>query len=131
MRFSQDHLVYLAAPYTNSDPKVAQEREDAINQVASILIRQGIAVFSPINYGHAFQGLQEDLSQDEWYRFDLHFLRRCDSLAVVMLPGWKESIGVNIEIHQARQLGIPVRYIRPDPTEPYNPTPPPGWRNSP
>ncbi len=114
MRFSQDHLVYLAAPYTNSDPKVARQREDAINAVASALIRDGAAVFSPINYGHAIQHLQDDLSQDEWYRFDLHFLRRCDSLTVVMLPGWKESIGVNIEIHQARELGIPVNYMDPE-----------------
>lgn len=114
MRYTTDHITYLAAPFTSPDPEVAASRERAVKLAASKLIRDGNIVFSPVNYGHGVEGLVEDLSQDEWYRFDLVFLRRCDSVTVLTLPGWEQSIGVNIEIDQAKRLGIPVYYLDPE-----------------
>jgi hypothetical protein len=40
-------------------------------------------------------------------------LQRCDELAVLKLPGWRESTGVTAEIAIAREFGLPVRFIEP------------------
>jgi hypothetical protein len=33
-------------------------------------------------------------------------LRRCDALAVLRLPGWEQSVGVQAELALARELGL-------------------------
>jgi hypothetical protein len=38
-------------------------------------------------------------------------LSRCDDLAVLCLPGWRESVGVRAGIVFAQEIGIPVRFI--------------------
>jgi hypothetical protein len=43
----------------------------------------------------------------------LPILAACDSVVVLMVDGWRHSIGVQAEIQIARDLGTPVVYLSP------------------
>ena len=47
-----------------------------------------------------------------WMSFCLTYLERCDELWVYMMPGWDVSKGVAEEIRFAKELGIPITYIK-------------------
>jgi hypothetical protein len=75
------------------------------------MMRRGMHVFSPIAHTHpiAAHGLPGDW--DFWQTYDRLMLSRCDELAVLCLPGWRESVGVRAEIDIATRLGLPARFI--------------------
>lgn len=102
---------YLASPYTSPHPEVREQRYRAACRATAALIRAGAVVFSPICHSHALaeHGLPNQWSF--WERFDRAYLERCDLLVVLMLDGWKTSVGVQAEIAIARQLGKPVSYL--------------------
>ncbi|HZT79162.1 MAG TPA: DUF1937 family protein [Gemmataceae bacterium] len=107
-------MIYLASPYSHPDPAVREERFHAACRAAAALLRAGHAVFSPIAHSHALarHGLSEDWKF--WEPFDREYLERCDEVVVLMLAGWRESVGVREEVRIARELGKPVRYVAPD-----------------
>ena len=43
---------------------------------------------------------------------DLAMLAVCDELVVLMLPGWRDSVGVAAEIAAAEELNMPITYMR-------------------
>ena len=47
-----------------------------------------------------------------WQRHDRRYLEACDEVVVLMLDGWRESVGVQAEIAIARELGKPVTFLR-------------------
>ena len=106
-------MIYLASPYSHPDAEVRQQRFDAVCQVAAALLRRGQMLFSPIAHSHpiARYGLPKDWAF--WRRYDRLHLERCGELVVLMLDGWRESIGVAAEIDIAGELGKPVRYLEP------------------
>ena len=105
-------MIYLATPYSHSDPVVRRQRFDAACRAAAVLIQQGKVVFSPVSHGHAIcvYGIPSDWTF--WQRLDRRFLDMCDEVIVLMLDGWRESVGVQAEIAIARQLGKPITYLR-------------------
>ena len=107
-------MIYLASPYSHSDPAVRQRRFEAACRAAAMLIRQGHLVFSPIAHSHgiAQQGLPGDWKF--WKRFDRRMLEVCDRMVVLCVPGWRESRGVQAEVAIARRLGKPVGYLAAD-----------------
>jgi nucleoside 2-deoxyribosyltransferase len=106
-------MIYLASPYTSDDPAVRQQRFEAACRAAAELLRQGKTVFSPIAMTHNLcrHGLR--LDWEFWRQHDRRFLEICDEVVVLMLDGWRESVGVQAEIAIARELGKPVTYLRP------------------
>jgi hypothetical protein len=50
--------------------------------------------------------LPEDAKWETCMKYDLKFLMDCDVL--VLLPNWKKSRGVKLELHIARALGIRI-----------------------
>jgi nucleoside 2-deoxyribosyltransferase len=107
-------MIYLASPYSHSDPAVREQRFRAVCQAAARLMRNGEIVFSPIAHGHpiALHGLPNDWRFWEWH--DREQLLRCDELVVLTIDGWRESEGVQAEIRIAAELGKPVRYLEPE-----------------
>lgn len=105
-------LIYLAAPYGHEDPVVMAQRREAITAATKRMIRGGLRVFSPITYSAELHPDGEP--PDGWYEFDLEFVRRSDMVAVLTLPGWKESRGVGLEIDLAEELGLPVYSVDPN-----------------
>lgn len=106
-------IVYLACPYSHADPAVREGRFETANQVASSLMRAGYVVFSPISHSHpiAKYGLPDDV--EFWRRQDAIFLEMSTELIVVCVEGWRESVGVQHEIAEARRSGLPVSGITP------------------
>jgi hypothetical protein len=106
-------MIYLASPYTHSDPRVRDARFNAACQATAVLVRAGQIVFSPIVHGHPLVRFDLPIEWEYWEHFDREYLRRCDELAVLMLDGWRESRGVQAEIDLAIEMKLPVRYLSP------------------
>jgi nucleoside 2-deoxyribosyltransferase len=106
-------LVYLASPYAHSDMAIREQRFRAACRAVVSLIRAGHVVFAPVVHSHPLVEYGLSTAWTFWERIDREFLARCDEVVVLMLDGWRESEGVQAEIAVARELGKPVRYLKP------------------
>ena len=104
-------MIYLASPFTHVDPAIRQQRFEAACRAAAALICRGQTVFSPIAHSHAICRYGVPLDWQFWQRHDRRYLDVCDEVVVLMLDGWRESIGVQAEITIARELGKPVTFL--------------------
>jgi nucleoside 2-deoxyribosyltransferase len=104
-------MIYLASPYSHPDPAVREQRYRAVCRATAALLRAGLVVFSPIAHSHALVQYGLPTEWPFWERIDHAYLERCDLLVVLMLDGWKASVGVQAEIAIARELGKPVSYL--------------------
>lgn len=109
----RDGLIYLATPYSHPDKAVRQSRFEVVNAVAARLIGEGYLIYSPISHSHpiALAG-QLPTGWDYWERYDRLILSVCSQLIVVCQNGWSESVGVKAEIDTAREIGLPVSFMR-------------------
>lgn len=107
-------LTYLASPYSRYVSLHAACRDASI--VAARLIKSGYRVFSPIAHSHtiAMHGGLGPMDHAFWLNFDLSFMRVCDSLMIAMLDGWKQSVGVAMEIEYFEKAGKPIFYVNPN-----------------
>lgn len=104
----------MACPYSHPDREVRLKRFHAANAVASELMRASREnVFSPISHTHpiAEQG-DLPLGWDFWEAYDRAFLSVSHKLYVLMLEGWEESVGVAAELEIAREMAIPVYFLK-------------------
>jgi len=59
-------------------------------------------------------GSGQTLGSDFWVTFDEAFIDLCSSLAVLMLPGWKDSSGVTREVASFSARGVSPEFIDPE-----------------
>jgi nucleoside 2-deoxyribosyltransferase len=111
-------MIYLASPYSHPDSAVREQRFRMACLATSRLIAAGHVVFSPIVHGHPLVHYGLSTAWSFWERCDREHLKRCDEVVVLMLDGWRESVGVAAEIRIAEELGKPVRYLAPEATVP-------------
>jgi len=107
-------VIYLASPYSHSDPAVREQRFRDVCRGAAVLMRAGHAVFSPIAHSHPLVEHGLPTGWSFWERYDREHLDRCDEVVVLMLDGWEESVGVREEIRIAREMGKPIQYVAPE-----------------
>lgn len=108
-------MLYIATPYTHKDPAVMEQRfERAIQYVHKFMILR-IPCFSPIVHCHPV-AIRFDMPKDWkfWGDHCLCALNTCNVLGVVMMDGWKDSLGVYKEIKHAQKMGITITYIPDD-----------------
>lgn len=107
-------LTYLAVPYSSPDPAIRESRFRAANYAAGMLMNEGQIVFSPISHTHPI-AIECDLPKgwDYWGSFDRAYLACSKRVIVLMLDGWRESVGVTAELAIAAEMGIPVAYLDP------------------
>jgi nucleoside 2-deoxyribosyltransferase len=110
-------MIYLASPYSHPDAAVRQHRFEEACRAAAALLRAGVSVLSPIAHSHPIAKYGMPTSWDYWSRLDREYLAHSDVLAVLTLPGWRESVGVQAEIRLAGELGMPVVYVAPSDLE--------------
>jgi nucleoside 2-deoxyribosyltransferase len=107
--------VYLGAPYSHKNPLWMRLRFELINLAALQLIEAGFIVFSPISHSHPIATSHADLSQiqnyDVWLNQDTHFMEWADILAVLQLPGWRESKGLAFERDWFKTRGRPEAFV--------------------
>ncbi len=108
-------IIYLAAPYSHPDLTVVGQRFLAINVAAAKLIADGHIVFSPISMTHPIAMVMGNHLAPAWSGFDEPFMDACAECVVLMLDGWRESLGVAREIAYFTAAGKPVRYMEPEP----------------
>lgn len=109
---SDRKLTYLAVPYSHHDPSVRRDRFRAANQAAGMLMSGGHIVFSPISHTHPIADeCALPTGWDYWGAFDRAYLSVSARVVVLMIDGWRESVGVSAEITIANEMGIPVEYL--------------------
>ena len=104
--------IYLACPYTHSDPKIMELRAKAATITAAQLMEEGHLVFSPITQGHEMckHGIAPDFSA--WAEMDLSILKLwATEMLIVAAEGMKASHGVKQEMLFAEKHKIPTAYI--------------------
>ena len=104
-------LSYLAAPYTDKDKAVVEERMKKICIADSKLMKAGVYTVSPL-MKHFILGYADLPGSFEYWRdYSMTLLCTVDQVIVLMLDGWKESEGVQAEIKVATDVGIPIVYL--------------------
>lgn len=114
-------MIYLASPYSHPQMSVRVARFESAANAASVLMRRGINVYSPIAHTHPIEiygGLPGNW--DFWEPFDRWFIERCSGLLVLQIDGWDKSRGVAAEIKIAAECDKQVRFARPEELEKYS-----------
>ena len=96
-------MIYIAGPISNVD----DWNFPSFNAMAKELREDGNEVVNPVELDGA------DPSTLIWHcclRRDIVELMKCDT--VVLLPGWSESKGAQLEHHIACELGMTIIYPR-------------------
>jgi hypothetical protein len=106
-------MIYLATPYWSDDPNLRPDRFILACRIAAKLMLEGHVVFSPIAHSHsvAVHGNLPPGHDFDWMAQDLPMLRNCQMLLVAMMPGWKESKGIALEIREAAREHIYTEYL--------------------
>ena len=111
--------MYLASPYSHPDPFVREMRYLWTMHEMTLMLQEGMAVYSPIVHCHELAKIA-DLPREAafWMKYNFTMLAAAEILGVLMLPGWKESVGVTEEISKARDnlaggSAIEIMYIEP------------------
>ena len=108
-------MIYLACPYSHEYASVREQRYQLCLLRAIALLEAGESVFSPILHSHvlATKVGPESLPWEAWAGLDIAIVKRCSVLEVIVADGWKDSVGVQAEIREARCRGIEIRYVQP------------------
>jgi len=92
------HRLYVAGPMSG----IAEHNYPQFCEITKLLRDQGYEVFNPAENNDG------DVSQRRafYMRIDIPALMACE--AVVVLPGWQESRGANLEVWIAVDTDMPV-----------------------
>jgi hypothetical protein len=100
-------VAYVAGPFRDKPGVVRAysfwNQDQNVNRAAEIALKiwaMGASVICPHLNTRPFQGALHD---EVWLEGDLEQIRRCDY--VVMIPGWRESVGSQNEFKFALGLG--------------------------
>jgi nucleoside 2-deoxyribosyltransferase len=108
-------VYYLASPYSHPQKKVMQERYIEQGRIASILIRKGYHLVTPIEMCHNISKRYIfPTGYRFWERRDRALIQHCDGIIICLMPGWEDSIGVTDELRYSRKLKKSVRFFDPE-----------------
>lgn len=106
-------ITYLACPYSHKNKKIEVMRFEIANFVASVLMKEGEIVFSPISHTHplVLYGLPGDW--EFWKSQDTAFLNICTRFKIIKVDGWDTSSGVIGESKHMEDRGIEIECVDP------------------
>jgi len=106
--------IYLASPYSHEDHQVREYRFYQACSAAGWLINKGLYVYSPIAHTHPIATVSRlPLGFDYWQGFDTIGVEFCESFAVLMLDGWRQSKGVQFEMELATEMDKEIFFLGP------------------
>jgi hypothetical protein len=100
------HRVYIASPYTHSDPAVVEANVARSVAAAAALMRKGHLAHSPLAATHPIAALAPDVGYEDYMRLDLSLIEHWATALLFLAP----SPGANRELQYARELGRTVFY---------------------
>lgn len=105
-------MIYVASPYSSPEPTVRDQRFRLARKYVAHLLGKKIPAFSPIAYCHDISQLY-NLPTDAgyWHHVNEQFLRVSESMHVLCIPGWENSVGVQYEIGFMTARDRPITYI--------------------
>ena len=106
-------MIYLASPYTHSDPTIMELRFVHVMKVlAEKYLRNGVPAYSPIVHYHDLAKIYDlPKSHEFWLMHDRAMIDVCSEVHVVRLEGWEQSKGVAAEIAYSNEIGKPIIYV--------------------
>lgn len=105
-------MIYLASPYSHPDIDVRVWRFEQVAYAAAHLMGEGHLVFSPITHSHPIAICGISGAWERWHDFDELMIRVCEEgFWILMLDGWRASVGVRAEKQIAESLSRPIRYV--------------------
>jgi hypothetical protein len=108
----KEKVYYLASPYTSPDLEKMKERYLKVDEVGYKLLMKGFHIIEPIaSTYHKAQRFQLPHDYSFWINHCRKFVEISDSVIVLMLDDWENSVGVQDEIKIATELGKKVVYI--------------------
>jgi hypothetical protein len=110
-------MIYLASPYTHTDPFIREQRYHEACRAAAAITRAGLVVFSPIAHSHPLVAFGLPVDWPFWERHARAHLAACDELVVLMIDGWRQSAGVWREVQIAGELTLPISFLTVDEAE--------------
>lgn len=118
-----DHIVYLACPYSHPDMAVRVDRFEASAHAAAELIRRGMFVYSPITMTHPIDlVLAEEggsMGSDYWCDFDEAFMKVCAEMYILVAEGWESSKGIAREVRSFEAARKPISLLVREPNGSY------------
>lgn len=102
---------YLASPYSYKDPALVQHRFEEAQRAAAWLMTRSFVVYSPIVHWHSIATKYKfKTAAADWIEQNQVMLRDAkEGLILLALRGWRESVGVNMEIDWALEAAQPIR----------------------
>ena len=103
-------LAYIAAPYSATSPEMMQLRANQAMAFSAWLWSRGICYpLSPVAMWHE-AATRCDLPTDaaSWTACNTAYFSACDVMYLLKLDGWRESVGVEMEMEWARAIRMPV-----------------------
>jgi len=104
-------LWYVACPYTGNKSEI-RERMRIFDLVDAHLIKLGYFTVSPLSKHDVVEEHEVPSDWIFWERYSRELLSKCNGIFVIQISGWEQSTGVNSEIELAKELGIPICFIK-------------------
>jgi nucleoside 2-deoxyribosyltransferase len=98
-------VAFISGPYRAPTHRGIHQNIHKAAEVAAEVARLGYSVFCPHTNSH-FVELLGNLGDDYWLAADLDIASKCDIM--VLVDGWRASVGAVAEVEFARAHGIPV-----------------------
>ena len=102
------NMAYISGPIRNKSLNEVYDNIYRARQIAIKYWKLGYAVICPHANTAFMDGScgEEDDSDSPWIDGDIEFLKRMNQPGdiIVMMPGWKKSLGSNIEYEMAQKI---------------------------
>jgi len=105
--------IYLACPYWHENSEIREKRYQMVTSKTGKLMELGYQVFSPITHSHPISLNMNKQGHDFWMKQDYPYIKLwADEVWVYAIDGWRESVGVGLEIDYAHSLDMEVRVVK-------------------
>lgn len=103
--------VFISLPYSSTNHWTKEIRVAYAKKYFIKLLENGVCPVCPIVTGHQFTETGFNNTLEFWDDYCLSELSTCDEIHILMIPGWKESEGIGIEIGEAKKLKLKVVFL--------------------
>lgn len=115
-QLQQEILVYIGVPYSSESRVIVNNRFTNVTSLAAFLMSKHINVYSPITHTHPMACNKYCALGDtyEHWRFHNEYMLSVSSAMIALLmPGWRESAGLNAEIQHMEDNKKRVWHVGP------------------